>query len=70
MGSDEPNPCDPWTYARRDGRDYVKPEDIGDARDAGGGGEMFLALVLRAIADRRVEGVSLCAFVAIKERYT
>lgn len=65
---------DPWTYAAAAGRDYVTPEDIGDAArhisgdTEGGHSELddLWEIVLKAIGSKRAEDPSLCAFVAAK----
>jgi hypothetical protein len=58
----------PWHYAEKEQRDYITPEDIGDAFDAGGKRFDIWRVVLHAIDKRQCEDVSLCAFVAHKRR--
>ena len=55
-----------WFYAERDKRDYITPEDIGDAIDDGIERTVLWGEVLEALGDKRVEDWSCCALVAWK----
>lgn len=56
---------DPWFYAEKAERKYITPEDVGDAYRAGASSITTHAIVLKAIADKRVEDVNCTAFVAV-----
>jgi len=53
-------------YAERDGRDYITPEDITAAIDAGAEKSALQQEVLEWLGKRAAEDWSLCAFVAAK----
>jgi hypothetical protein len=56
---------DPWNHAVAAKRDYLTPEDLGEAIKAGAGRFAIYQTTLEAIQMRRVEDWSLCAFVAV-----
>ncbi len=65
----------PWAHAKEAERDYITPEDIGDAIENLAQGDDEVAhsqlddlweTVLAAIGQKRAEDPSLCAFVAVK----
>lgn len=57
---------DPWHYALAERRDYITPEDIQAAIDAGVEAPTLHAIVLTAISYKQCEDYSCCAFVATK----
>jgi hypothetical protein len=57
---------DPWTYAERAGRDYLTPEDVGDASGPGVAPFELWRAVLDAIARNACEDPKCCAFVALR----
>lgn len=61
---------DPWHYAAKKNRDYLTPEDIGDAIDAGSAGDIDLIrlLTLKAIADNSCEDPITCAWMAVNHK--
>jgi hypothetical protein len=63
----DPLPTSPWWHAAnaiREGRDYITPEDISAAIDAGADLTELRLEVLVALGRRCCEDWSLCAFVA------
>lgn len=60
------NPRNPWAHANQSGRDYITPEDVGDAIKAGASRLAIATCVLNAINDRKAEDYRLCAFVAVQ----
>lgn len=59
------SPKNPWYHAGLERREYITPEDIGDAIKAGAGHLDIARVTLKAINDRAAEDYRLCAFVAI-----
>lgn len=58
------NDHDPWAHATAANRDYLTPEDITEAFEAGAVHEEVAIIVLQALGQRKCEDWSLCAFVA------
>jgi hypothetical protein len=58
----------PWFYADKAKRDYLTPEDVGAARARGADYVTVCVVVLRAIANGRVEDVGATAWVASEEK--
>lgn len=56
-----------WDFARAVGRDYITPEDIGDALASGTDPTAVKQEVLEALGKKSCEDPSLCAFVASKD---
>lgn len=56
----------PWYYAAKAGREYITPEDVGDAYSAGAERPAVSLIVLHAIANKQVEDVSCTAFCAVR----
>lgn len=56
----------PWAYARERGRDYLTPEDLTDAIEAGADRDTIWRATLDAISRKVAEDKSLCAFVALE----
>ena len=61
---------DPWHYAKKHNRDYLIVDDIADAIDAGGDGDLDLIrlLTLKAISDNRCEDPMACAWTAVNHK--
>jgi len=57
--------CPVWAQARTSGRDYITPEDVKDALDAGAGATAVARGVLIAVDIGLAEDASLCAFVLL-----
>lgn len=57
---------DVWFSAAAESRNYITPEDVIAARKFGAVGEDFLRVVLKAIAMKRAEDPSACAFAATR----
>jgi hypothetical protein len=57
---------DPWSYALGLKRDYLTPEDIQAAIDAGASFEDVAKATLAALGRKACEDASLCAFVAAR----
>lgn len=60
----------PWFHAAKAEREYITPEDITAARNAGAALGPLHAVVLHAINDRKAEDYRLCAFVAVDNHKT
>lgn len=60
----EPKETNPWFYAKRANHDYLTPEDIVAAINAGGDKVEVWSAVLDALGAKACEDWSLCAFVA------
>jgi hypothetical protein len=58
------NSYDPWSHAAENGRNYITPEDIQDAIDAGADQMVLSVAVLKALGQKKCEDWSCCAFVA------
>ncbi len=56
----------PWFHAEQAGRNYLTPEDVNEAIDAGGTRLEIWTDVLKAIEMHAVEDASCTAFVALK----
>jgi len=54
-----------WTIAKADGRDYITPDDIDEAIDAGESQLDVWGEVLQAVEAKAAEDASLCAFTAL-----
>lgn len=59
------DPRNPWAHVTGD-RDYLTPEDIQAAINAGGSRLHIWGVVLEAMSKRYCEDWSLCAFVAYR----
>lgn len=60
----------PWFHAAKAERDYITPEDIREARNAGAALGPLHKVVLQAISVCRAEDHRLCAFVATDNHKT
>lgn len=58
----------PWYYADKAKRTYITPEDVKAARERGADYVTVCVVVLRAIAQGRVEDVHTTAWAASEER--
>lgn len=60
------DPSNPWHYAAKAGREYMTPEDVGAAIEAGGGALVVAEAVLQAVDLKCVEDSSCTAFAALE----
>lgn len=56
----------PWFYAAETGHNYLSPEDIIAAINAGGTKMEIWEIVLDAVSGKACEDYSCCAFVAFR----
>lgn len=56
---------DPWTFATKAGRDYLTPEDIDDAIEAGASRLNIYQAALEATYRNTAEDPRACAFSAV-----
>lgn len=66
--ADRTDKRNPWFHADAAKRDYITPEDVRAAREAGADYVAACVAVVRAIAHRRVEDAQTCAWVASEEK--